>query len=215
MTFRSFVPWCAVLSVSLALTTVSPSTVRAQVVQMPSTGTFSLSGSASVPDGGSAYLGGNRRSGSGSTSRGPLSTSAFGSQASSGSASVHATIIDLDELDRMIRSQTGTKSATPTLNSKPAKPSKFGVAIKRQPESPREYEYLSTLSHLEQVKSSQLNEDARYYLSLANDARQKGHWHAVELYYKLAWESLPEKRRDLARQALAKARTEESTSIVK
>jgi hypothetical protein len=67
---------------------------------------------------------------------------------------------------------------------------------------------LAALSHDAKAAPSRVSEDTRYYLSLAQGARQKGHWHAVELYYKLAWESLPLDRRENALVALANARSQ-------
>lgn len=68
------------------------------VVQLPSIQTFSYSGTVVVPDSGSTYLGGVNRASSGSTRRG-LSR-ASGSALGHSGASVSATIIDLDEMDR-------------------------------------------------------------------------------------------------------------------
>lgn len=70
------------------------------VVQLPSFQTFSYSGSVLVPDRGTVSLGGNRTSANFS-SRSPFRRSAFGGQTSQ-QASLSATIIDLDEMDRQI-----------------------------------------------------------------------------------------------------------------
>jgi hypothetical protein len=50
----------------------------------------------------------------------------------------------------------------------------------------------------------------KYYLNLANLARQRGHWASVETYYRLAWQSLPQTRRDIALRSLEKSRSEAS-----
>ncbi|MEM1227176.1 MAG: hypothetical protein AAGJ40_15865 [Planctomycetota bacterium] len=63
-----------------------------QVVQLPSTRIFSYSGSVAVPDRGATYLGGNS-----SAALGP-----GGSALSTRSLHAHATIIDLDAMDRQI-----------------------------------------------------------------------------------------------------------------
>jgi hypothetical protein len=178
----------------------------AQIVQLPTVGSFSLQTSVSVPDSGSAYMGGFNSGRSGSVSRGPWNTTARGSQQSSASASVHATIIDLNELDLMIRSQTGPKSTLPELVPKVTKSTDYSIKPKGSELKTAEYEYLLALSHKEVPANTQVNEDARYYLGLAANARQMAHWNAVELYYKLAWESLPEKRREIALTALADAK---------
>jgi len=80
---------------------------EAQVVQLPSMHTFSISTSVLVPDRGGAYLGGVRRAAHGSTSRGsgwgPLgrNTVRGGTVAGTG-VMVHATIIDHSELDELV-----------------------------------------------------------------------------------------------------------------
>ena len=180
----------------------------AQVVQLPTTGSFSIQSGVSVPDSGSAYAGGYRSGAIGSQSQGPLGRSAYGSQTSSASASVRATIIDLGELDRMILSQAGTKPAIPELENKDTPPPKYVHGDKAFPAPNAQYEYLAALSNDAKAAPSRVSEDTRYYLSLAQGARQKGHWHAVELYYKLAWESLPLDRRENALVALANARSQ-------
>ena len=72
-----------------------------QVVQLPSISTFSYSGSVVVPDGGTALLGSNRSSASGVSRRGGIGNS-FGSSQSAAQATVKATILDLDAMDRQI-----------------------------------------------------------------------------------------------------------------
>ena len=201
-----------------AILVSSIDTVDAQVVQLPTTGTFSIQSSVSVPDSGAAYLGGNRAGAMGRQSRGslgPAGSTAYGSQMSSAAASVRATIIDLDELDRLIRSQAGAKAAIPNLTTESVRPPMRMSDSTRQPIPIASYEYLAALSHDEKVAPERVSEDTRYYLSLAAGARQKGHWHAVELYYKLAWESLPVERRENALVALANARSSSEKSNTK
>ncbi len=70
------------------------------VVQLPSFQTFGYTGSVMVPDGGSTHLGGIRRSATFS-SRAP-GRRAFSSVQGNSQASVRATIIDLQEMDRQI-----------------------------------------------------------------------------------------------------------------
>ena len=70
------------------------------VVQLPSFQTFSYSGSVMVPDGGTASLGGVRRSASSYSRRGLSRGSSFSH--SFPQASISATIIDNSEIDRQI-----------------------------------------------------------------------------------------------------------------
>ncbi|HUP77667.1 MAG TPA: hypothetical protein VM260_03830 [Pirellula sp.] len=185
---------------------VTCGTACSQIVQLPSTGTFSLETSVMAPDSGSTNLGGIRRNAVGSQSLGPGSL-ASGATKSSSAASVQATIIDLNELDLMIRSQAGGKPTTPDLVSNQSKPSKYANVKKGFPSQNAGYEYLAAVTHQEKRGPGQISSDTTYYLSLATSAKQKQHWAAAELYYKLAWESLPQSRRDKVLMALAEARS--------
>ena len=185
---------------------VTNGTALSQIVQLPSTSTFSLQTSVMAPDSGSTNLGGIRRNAVGSQSLGPGSLASGASKSSSG-ASVHATIIDLNELDLMIRSQAGGKPTIPDLVSYQSKPSKYANVKKGFPSQNAGYEYLAAMTHPETRGPDQISSDTTYYLSLAASAKQKQHWAAVELYYKLAWESLPQSRRDRVLNALAEARS--------
>ena len=194
-----------VLQTIAILSSIPTGFAIAQTVQLPTVGTFSLNTSVLAPDSGTAYLGGNRRNAIGNQSLGNGS-SAFGSTSSAASTSVRATIIDLNELDLMIRSQAGNKPTVPNLNSHSSKPSKYVSSIHAAAIQNAEYEYLSALTHTEKAGSEQMSSDTTYYLSLATNARQQRHWAAVELYYKLAWQSLPESRRESVLKSLAEAR---------
>ena len=90
--------WFGLLASAFAWILTLGTSTQAQIVQIPSMGTFNISSSASVPDQGSAFLGGNRTA-VGSSARGTV-----GRDRSSASVSASTTVIDLDELDRMIRS---------------------------------------------------------------------------------------------------------------
>ncbi|MEQ1827288.1 MAG: hypothetical protein ABL921_15130 [Pirellula sp.] len=181
------------------------------VVQLPVVGNFSINTAVSVPDSGAAYLGSNRYGATSRQSRGGLTTgSASGSQMRTGGATAHATIIDLDELDRMIRSQTHRKPTEPQFAADASPPSGYPSLTKPKPTQKPEYAYLEALTHGAGSSQDRIAEDASYYLSLARNARQLGHWHAVELYYKLAWECLPPSRRERAIEHLENARSKTS-----
>ena len=186
--------------------TIPASNAFSQIVQLPTTGTFTLQTSVLAPDSGTAYLGGNRRYSAGSQSLGPGS-SAIGSTRYAASVTARATIIDLNELDLMIRSQAGSKSTVPDLVGSRSKPSQYAGGKKGVQSQSAEYEYLAALTHREKASPEQTNSDTAYYLSLANNAKQQRHWASVELYYKLAWESLPEARRESVLQSLLVARS--------
>ena len=90
------------------------------VVQLPSFSTFGVDTSVSVPDRGSASLGGAGRSSTGSTAFGPAfgpGNRSFGRSSSSSRTSVRATIHDTEALDRTTLARakgTEGKSAVPT-----------------------------------------------------------------------------------------------------
>lgn len=88
------------LMTSFAVLATTASAQLPTTVQLPSFSTFSYSGSVLVPDQGGAYLGGVNRSATGLNRRG-LSRG-FGSSLRNSQASVHATIIDQNEMDRQL-----------------------------------------------------------------------------------------------------------------
>lgn len=189
-----------------------------QIVQIPSMGTFSISSSAAIPDRGTAALGGNR------SSIGSSAPGALGQTSSASSATVSATVIDLDELDKMIRSQASKSTSQPSLKQfDPAAYSRLPPKGRGRIASPG-YDYLAVLSgdspdkpHVSGYGSllHETDSDAtKYYLTLANLARQRGHWASVETYYRLAWQSLPASRRDIALRALEQARAKASLERV-
>ncbi|MEI8212155.1 MAG: hypothetical protein WCI02_08395 [Planctomycetota bacterium] len=196
-------------------TSLSSSIAFAQVVQIPGSGSFNLSTTVAVPDRGSTYAGGSGRNAIGSTSRGYGST-AYGGSSGASSVTVKATVIDLDELDQMIRSQAGNKPTAPQLSqTDPTLYTRITTAPRGRIPRP-DYDYLAVLSghagnapgvsgygatHQEYDRES-----TRYYLERAALAKQRGHWASVEMYYRLAWESLPGDRRETALKALAEAR---------
>jgi len=186
----------------------------AQTVQLPSVGSFGISTTVAAPDRGSVTAGGVGSGQWGSESRGPgRGTTAIGGTQSGAMASVHATVIDLDELDRMIRSQAGKNPTEPELNSTDPSPHTRIPTTTRMRSAHVEYDYLAVLSGHGHVLVNPDPDAINYYLALAEKARLKGNWTAVELYYKLAWNQLPERRRMAALNALAKARSRPQSAL--
>jgi len=100
---RSRVHWqlpSAAVTCVLAIASVG----QCQVVQLPSVRNFSMTGGVSVPDGGTASLGGTGYSATSSSSRGPLpfGTRAMGGVAAGASLSASVQIIDLDAMDEAL-----------------------------------------------------------------------------------------------------------------
>jgi hypothetical protein len=197
---------CVLFALGFSTADYPGSAANAQsfTVQLPTQGTFSIQSSVAVPDGGEMSLGGNTRYGVGSVQRG--GTRAIGSSYSGANATVKATIIDLDELDRLIRSEANARPI-PVDWSRVAPP-KVGNDFNHNtalPDRPPAYAYMMAMS-TRQAETKNSIEDARYYLSLASDARRRGHWTSVELYYQMAWDALPERRKQLATDAFVKAK---------
>lgn len=107
-------PIIAVAIIAFAFAT-QPNEAQAQlVVQQPTFGTFSVGTTVSVPDRGGALLGGVNRGAIGSVERGVPGLSnlpyanrlfknrAIGSRYSPSTVSVHARIIDFEEMDRAL-----------------------------------------------------------------------------------------------------------------
>ena len=188
---------------ALTHTTVLTQQGFAQVVQLPTLGTFSIQTTVSVPDSGSTYAGGGRYTASGGSRQGSGRVS--GGLTLANGTSVHATVIDLNELDKLIRSQSGSKPFEPDLAQEKSgvKPHSIGNSEKVDP--PPQYAYLMAMSH-STLNEERSIEDARYYLSLASEAKRKSQWGSVEFYYQMAWKSLPESRRNTALAALVKSR---------
>jgi hypothetical protein len=88
-------------------------------VQLPTFSFFTVSTSVSVPDRGGAYLGGINRARDGSVTRGfgPLANRGIGGDRVASGMSVHATIIDLAEMDEMILAEAAAlrKPVDPTV----------------------------------------------------------------------------------------------------
>jgi hypothetical protein len=114
-------------------------------------GTFSIQTTVSVPDSGSTYAGGGRYTASGGSRQG--TSRASGGLTLANGTSVHATVIDLNELDKLIRSQSGSKPFEPDLAQEKSsvKPHSIGNSEKVDP--PPQYAYLMAMSH------STLNEE--------------------------------------------------------
>lgn len=189
--------------------------VRAQTVQMPGQGTFSLSTTVAAPDRAAMSAGGFGNSRMGSTGRG-FGSRVSGSGGGASSMSVRSSVIDLDELDRMIRSQASTVSEVPDLQqTDPQLNTRIPTAARGRKARP-DYDYLAVLSgHAGYDPGVSGNgasfqsvdrEATKFYLAKASLAKQRGHWASVEIYYRLAWGSLSPERRELALKALADAR---------
>lgn len=193
------------------------SPANGQIVQMPGMGSFNISTSVAVPDRGTSAVGGVGSSSYSRTNTG--ATRSIGGTVGNTSANISATVIDLDELDRMIRSQASSKATDPKLQQ--SDPRGFSrVPPKAKSYSPPGYDYLAALSgHTGREpnvtgygsEQHEVDSDAtKYYLSLATQARRRGHWASVETYYRMAWQSLPASRREKVLASLQSSREKAS-----
>jgi hypothetical protein len=89
-------------------------------VQLPTFRFFTVQTSVSVPDSGGAYLGGINRARDGSASRGflPWRNRGFGMERGGGHATVHATIIDHDELDKALLAKAAKHGEAAAIDAK-------------------------------------------------------------------------------------------------
>jgi len=92
-----------------------PPQLPATTVQLPTFSFFTVQTTVSVPDRGGAFLGGINRGRDGRVARGfgPLQNAAIGGDRLASGASVHARIIDTDEIDRMLLAAAAKRAGTP------------------------------------------------------------------------------------------------------
>ena len=184
----------------------------AQIVQLPNHRSFSLHGSVQVPDRGEASLGGVESAGDYSNQR-PGTVASSRTRGASG-ASVHATVIDLDELDKMIRSQVEDKPKRLRLAEQENPNTTRQLPITRKSytvkDTPASYDYMIAMSHgaemATQISPQGNLENARHYLQFADRATRRKEWSTASYFYNLAWENLPESRRTQAMKDLLDAR---------
>jgi hypothetical protein len=121
---------CLILAAAALL--AAPQSVCAQAVQLPTFRYFSVQTTVSVPDRGGMVLGGVNSSSSGSTSRGfgPLRSRASGSNIGASTVSVHATIIDHNELDQAVLAEARARRGDLPLMLQPARNVDPAIAAK-------------------------------------------------------------------------------------
>lgn len=218
ISFRKLHRWIIPASLLVIVSYDGLPQCSAQTVQLPNYRKFSLHNSHSVPDQGSVQSGRNNASHLSRTSR-PGQSGFSSSQASNG-ATVHATVIDLDELDRMIRCQCEDRASKIRLPSlEKSQTHRHGTVARTKPgvkETPASYDYLLAMSHTDHVTANKDQHgnlsDARYYLNYADRAVRNREWSNAEFYYKLAWENLPANRRTQAVLDLLEARAARITA---
>lgn len=170
----------------------------AQVVQLPSYGTFSYSGAVSVPDQGTAVLGGNSYAASGSNSRGfgPYSTRSTGRNFGTSNASVSVKIIDLQAMDEAILSSATTPNSPAVKSIQTQYGRSLAGAAYQQPDytpmqDPGRWQRVLAGGHPQTTVHTGLAEsDIRYYLQLAKNAENNNRMAAARVYYRMAIEAM-------------------------
>lgn len=190
------------LLLSLAITSLWITCCQAQVVQLPAVGSFGVNTTVSVPDQGTASLGGVGRSSYGTTSRGagPMANTARGGNSSATMASVSATIIDLAAMDEaLLNMPAGNKNvpnyATRSQGTKIVNtltPHNYHRDIKRREAPPLPYEWMAALGpqgndHFDSAENKVRDgSNVRYFMEKSAAAHAHGHDAAARVYYKMA-----------------------------
>jgi hypothetical protein len=191
----------------------------ATTVQLPTFSFFSTATTVSVPDGGSAYLGGINRASDGRNEFGvpllplrPFRNSAIGSQRSASSMRVTATIHDFEAMDEFLLNQPtefrrlqGLQSPAAMLGHtlQPRLPNR-SPAWEPSALAGAEASTVATVAEIqarrEQQRQSRLTEAEQFYRR-AQDAEEAGKASVAKIYYQMAARRATG---ELKQQALAK-----------
>jgi hypothetical protein len=199
-----FVAWLGV-----ALSSVSAQQ-PATTVQLPTFTRFTVQTTVSVPDGGTAYLGGIDRGIDSSVTRGlgPLRSRGLSGGRSASGISVSATIIDHAEIDRAILAAAASRGSTGEVDVKAAK---IAAAVNR---SGVESTSLATSTNslpgsVAAIRAAiAVQDEARAqeiagYLAKAEEAEAAGKTSVAKVYYQMVARSGNDQYRQQATQRLA------------
>ncbi len=195
------------IAVALSMTFMLSMNVHSQVVQLPSYHTFSYSGAAWVPDGGSASLAGNSyaRSGTVSNGWGPYGTRASGSSFGTSNLSASVQIIDLRALDdAILASNVATPSianpsiANPNPQAKTATTRGRSLVSAQAPTTgtsaitdPGKWQrVLAGGQPTVPIHTSLAEADIRFYLKMGQEAEAANRVAAARVYYRMAVEAM-------------------------
>jgi hypothetical protein len=184
----------------------------ATTVQLPTFNTFSVSTTVSVPDRGGASLGGIGRAYSGRNENGvpivgklpflgPITGGrGIGSSTSSSGVSVHATIIDHEELDKAVLAEAASKRGTELPRVQPRKSTDSDVAHKP-------FESVAAIKARVAAEDAARQQQADAYLQKAESAETAGRLASARSYYLLAAKhSQGERQQEAQTNALRLAR---------
>ena len=188
-------------------------------VQLPSFSSFGVNTSVSVPDRGSASLGGVGRSSNGSTAFGPSAgrgNRSAGSSRSASRSSVHAQIHDAEAMDRQALAR--------------AKGGQSGVKSNSEADAARRRLALARQSSAGQVPSGSVAEarrqraaelaaqqaEAAAHLKRAREAAAVGKSSVAAMFYRLAAkQASPELKSQIEKEAAALAKESKATKVAK
>jgi hypothetical protein len=198
---------------------LSASALAQVVVQQPVVSNFSYSGSASIPDAGTGYLGGLSSSRSGSVSRGFLPSSSVGGASAGGSiANASVQVIDLEALDQAILNSKSPASArastsnsiVPSDRDTADKARQFLSTYSSTPPSYRAADYTDLKRTLGSIPRSIASSDSslaesnvRYYLQLGREAEQAHRIQASRVYFRMALDSMTPELMERYQMAIA------------
>jgi hypothetical protein len=160
-----------------------PPVPAATTVQLPTFSVFTVQTTVSVPDRGTAYLGGISRGADGSTVRGigPLGSRGIGGTRGASGISASATIIDHSELDRAILAKAAEARGTPA-NPQAAKATELSRGIARGDGT------LESVAAIRERKALQADERAAevaQWLASAQQAEEQGKLAVARVFYQM------------------------------
>lgn len=192
-----------------------------QVIQLPAYRNFSYSGSAWVPDAGTASLAGSGYGVSSSSSRGwgPYGGRAIGGVGGATLLSVNAQVIDLAVMDEALLRAASGKSTTHANepNSAAARRDLFDVSAHRSNPSdpgpdPNAWQRALAGAPVDSLNSdTQRESDVRYYVGLGKAAEDANRLQAARVYYRMAQEAMTPQMVASYKQILAERKAAEET----
>ncbi len=209
------------LTLFMTLTCVAP--CMAQVVQLPAVSNFSVNTTVSVPDQGTASLGGVGRSSYGRTTRGfgPLGSTARGGQVGASSMSVTATIIDLAAMDEALLNLAAEQKAKIPSNHTPRHvgtkivntltPHHYERDMTQRTVPPQPYDWMRALGPQTDDMIGQAESrvrdgtNVRFFMEKAAQAKAAGRTAAAEVYYNMALERMTPAQRTRLDELIAKS----------
>jgi hypothetical protein len=181
--------WCT-FAVSI-VSAQAPTTVQLPVIQV-----FSVNTTVSVPDGGAALLGGINRAADSSVTRGigPLRNRGLSSVRSSANMSVHATIIDHQEMDEAILAQAAARRSTSGRDAAQVATNLKAEFISRnlaRGETPRttlaskNEPSLDEIRRRNELAAADREAEANVYFAKAQSAEKEGKPNVSKIYYQM------------------------------